>query len=142
MSGAVDDNLRSIIKDHLRHIDWQSIESALTGGGIPDLNGCCDGVEAWVECKRASAWTVKIRPAQIGWSKKRIRHGGRVLLAIRKRHDGGARRGAAVDEFFLFNGELMHEINQNGFQSYAPRVHEKGGPSRWDWSAIQQAIFA
>ena len=60
-----------------------------TGVGIPDANGCCQGVEVWVECKevrkpvRASTLLKpKIRPAQIAWEQQRRSAGGRTFVAL------------------------------------------------------------
>lgn len=58
--------------------------------GVPDVNGCKDGVEAWIECKEVvkpvRPTTIikhpKIRPAQITWEAKRRFAGGRTFVAL------------------------------------------------------------
>lgn len=44
--------------------DWQRIESANTGSGIPDVNGIIDGIEFWIELKIGIP---RLRPAQVAW---------------------------------------------------------------------------
>ena len=114
---SIDDGLRPLICRNLRTVDWQSIESGLTGLGIPDLNGCVDGHEFWVECKATSAWAVAIDTEQIMWAERRIRHGGRVFLAVRRRHDGGPRKGPAVDELWFFWGGHTRHVAQYGLDN-------------------------
>lgn len=45
--------------------DWQRIESAMTGSGIPDLNGCINGKEFWLELKIGKV--PRVEPQQIAW---------------------------------------------------------------------------
>lgn len=44
--------------------DWQRIESANTGSGIPDVNGIIGGIEFWIELKIGIP---RLRPAQVAW---------------------------------------------------------------------------
>lgn len=122
--------------------DWQRIESALTGGGIPDINGCLDGVEAWVELKFTTAWSVAFRPAQIGWAERRMRAGGRVWLATRRRHSGGPQKGPATDELWIHRGSDMRGVLDSGLHlGPSPALHFRGGPSHWDWDAVERLMF-
>lgn len=71
------------IARNLKQPHWQRIESGSTARGIPDLNGCLDSQEIWIELKQES------KPPsgfQVNWIAKRARAGGRVwLLTTKKR---------------------------------------------------------
>lgn len=54
----------------------QSIESRMTGGGIPDVNLCKGGREIWVELKEGDLTTSSIKPGQYIWHIKRHQAGG------------------------------------------------------------------
>lgn len=140
----IDGGLRQLFRDHLPGVHWQSVETGGTGRGIPDSNGCCDGVEFWVEFKQTDGWSVTLRPEQIGWIERRTRHGGRVWIAVRRRHAGGVRRGTSVDELYLLPGRLARAARLNGLRSDALGPHllgpMTGGPSRWNWDAVAEAL--
>lgn len=141
-----DDGLRSIFKSHLETMGFhmQSVETGGTGQGIPDTNFCVSGIEGWVEYKATDGWAVTLRPEQIGWIERRLRHGGRVLIAVRRRHAGGPRLGQPVDELHLLPGHVARLARIGGLR--APEVLEAalgrwcGGPSRWDWSSVAEAL--
>jgi hypothetical protein len=117
---------------------WQAIETGGTGRGIPDSNFCHDGIEGWIEFKAATAWAVDIRPEQIGWIHRRARAGGRVWIAVRRRHAGGPRLGLAVDELWLIHGKHIREIARTGLWMSADLVAGRwpGGPGRWPWADV------
>lgn len=156
-----DDGLRPIFKSHLELLGFhmQSVETGGTGQGIPDTNFCVNdpahcppigrtfsGIEGWVEYKSTSGWTVDLRPEQIGWIERRVRVGGRVLIAVRRRHGGGPRLGRPVDELHLLPGRVARLARIGGLR--APEVLEAalgrwcGGPSRWDWDRVAEALIA
>lgn len=136
------------MKTHLEMLRFhcQSIETGGTGAGIPDFNFCREGVEGWVECKSTDGWAVTLDPPQIGWIERRVRCGGRVLIAVRRRHQGGPRLGSAVDELHLLPGHLARAARIGGLR--APDVADQtlgrwqGGPSRWAWDQVAQALLA
>lgn len=140
-----DGGLKQLLPSHLiQGIHWQRIESALTGGGIPDL--CAQpqgGREFWVEAKQTKEWAVTLRPDQVGWALCRIRHGGRVLIAVRRRCDAGPRRPAA-DELWLLRGSFAREAKRGGLRALPPAAilgTWPGGPSRWDWSEVRRLLI-
>lgn len=63
------------IKKNLPMVHWQRIESGATAQGIPDLNGCYQGKEVWIELKVESN---QLSKWQKNWAKVRRKAGGRV----------------------------------------------------------------
>jgi hypothetical protein len=131
----IDDGLRILFHMNLRKFHWQAIESGLTGGGIPDSNFCCGGIEGWVEHKATRTLKVPIEADQVGWHLRRYRAGGRTFIAVRQRHSGGPRKGAAIDRLFLYPGAYAKEIMLYGLKNKPLGLWE-GGPSRWGWEEI------
>jgi len=126
-------------------VHWQAIESALTGSGIPDSNGCHDEQEFWMECKSTQAWAVKFEPEQIGWIHRRTRAGGLVWIAVRRRHEGGPRIGDPVDELWLVQGCWVRELAGNGLKHMLETpwpttfvFHD--GPSKWEWPLVLKTL--
>jgi hypothetical protein len=62
-------------------IHWQRIESGATASGIPDVNGCFEGREIWVELKVVRGNQIGLRPMQRAWLYTRASHGGRMLCS-------------------------------------------------------------
>ena len=134
----IDGGLRKLFHAHLPQVHWQSIEAGGTGRGIPDSNGCVDGKEFWVEFKQTANYAVGLRPEQVGWMLRRTRAGGRTFIAVRRRHDGGRRRGARVDELWLYNGagaRVLSELGMKACRGAALGIWE-GGPARWGWEKV------
>lgn len=160
---SVDDGLRALFHRHLPHPrDLQNVELGLTGTGVPDLNFCVDGVEGHVEMKATGGWAVTLDPAQIGWIVTRCRHGGRVLIAVRRRTAGGPRTETA-DELWLLRGVYARELRAGGLRwalaqppipatragagrgVLRPPGHPltgrwTGGPRQWAWDEIRDHL--
>ena len=144
---SVDDGLRPLFRKHIARCHWQSVETGGTGRGIPDSNYCLPplvegygGYEGWIEYKATKGYEVSLRPEQIGWIMQRGRAGGRVWVAVRRRHQGGLRRGLPVDELWLIPGGLAMEARTSGLRSDAVQKSARrwhGGPTAgWDWDAV------
>jgi len=133
-----DNGLRGLFKSWLPDIHWQAIESGGVGAGIPDSNGCFDGVEFWIEYKATSAWAVGLSAEQVGWIHKRSRAGGRVWVAVRKQHDAGPRRGEATDELWLVPGLYVRELCDRGLllPSHCVAGRWFDGPGNWAWGSV------
>lgn len=143
---ADDGGLKQLLPTHLvSGIDWQRIESALTGGGIPDLNAKPrEGPELWIECKQTKEWAVTLSGDQVGWALRRIRHGGRVLIAVRRNCTAGRRRVAA-DELFLIRGSFAREAKTGGLRGLPPAAllgRWPGGPARWAWQEVRSLLLS
>lgn len=141
----IDGGLRNLFHIHLKSgAHWQAVETGGTGLGIPDSNYCIDGVEGWVEMKRTNAWSVGVRPEQNSWHRTRTARGGRTFFAVRRCHDGGPRKGDAVDELWLCHGRWSLALMVGGLQH--PEIKWlgvwSGGPARWDWQAVRHILTA
>lgn len=137
---TTDGGLSQLFRKHLPDVDFARIETWSTGQGVPDVNGCCEGAEFWIEMKATSGRAVTISPEQVAWAERRLRHGGRVFLAVRRQHDGGPRKGPAVDELWLFTGAQTRWIATEGL----PSDHFwfwAGGPRSWDWGEIKRILL-
>lgn len=140
---SIDGGLRALFKKHMPYVDFQPIETGGTGLGIPDTNGCFNGVECWIEFKQTEAWNVTVRPGQVGWAERRLRHGGRVYLATRRWHDGGVRKGDSQDELWLHHGRDTRGVSKFGLQKGPPPIVKfEGGPAKWKWPIIQLVLFS
>ena len=72
------------LRDNLPKVHWQRIETGITGAGVPDVNGCLDGKEVWVELKRVKGRQIGLRPMQIAWLATRTKYGGRGYVLAKK----------------------------------------------------------
>lgn len=139
-----DGGLRDLFRTRLVDgFDWQSIESAVTGGGIPDLNAKPRASpEFWLELKQTKEWAVTYEVDQVGWALRRIRYGGRVFCAVRRRCTAGKRRVAA-DELWLLRGSFAKEVKRGGLRGCPPAAVLgvwPGGPSAWDWHEVSHHL--
>jgi hypothetical protein len=112
-------------------VDFQAVETHSTGRGVPDSNYCVDGTEGWIEHKRAKRGRVDLSKEQVAWAERRMRHGGRVFLAVRE----GSR-------LWLFAGGAMRAIRSaHGRIAGAPALGEwAGGPARWGWDEVLELL--
>src|SRR4051812_6825832 len=137
---STDGGLRQIFQKHLPKVHWQSIET-LIGRGTPDMNGCIDGHEFWIENKSTRGWAVIFEIGQVAWHERRLRAGGRTFVAVRRLATAGPRRGAAVDELWLFPGKDARELEAFGLKGAATVLnYSTGGPAKWDWESIGKIL--
>lgn len=129
-----DGGLRAIFHDRLkRYGDWTPIESGLTAMGVPDSNFCIAGAEGWIEFKRCLHWKVSMRPEQIGWAERRMRHGGRVFLAVWR----------AEQELWLLTGWAARVAKVSGLREVPKRTLIgvwEGPPADWPWKTIAKCL--
>ena len=141
----IDGNLNRVFQDHLPTFHFQRVEP--TGGigvGVPDLNGCAQSVEFWLELKRVVGWSVTMRPPQIAWIERRTRAGGRVFIACRKRMPKH-RRALACDDLWLLKPTAARLLASHNLKEL-PAEHIalicRDGPAQWDWPAISQLLLS
>ena len=72
------------LRDNLPTVHWQRIETGLTGAGVPDVNGCSDGQEVWIELKSGRGRQLGLRPMQIAWLATRTKYGGDCYVLGKK----------------------------------------------------------
>lgn len=141
---TTDGGLRKIFQQHLPEFHWQSVETWSTGQGVPDVNYCYDAKEGWIEFKQTENFSVDISPHQVAWIERRTRAGGRVFIAVRRKHEGGPRKGEATDELWLFFGAVARVLLRNSLTSI-PLISRvlmtPGGPNRWNWPGIGQKLL-
>jgi hypothetical protein len=129
MMSKIDGGLRKLfIANVPRKVDWLTIETGGTALGVADLNGCSNGVEVWIEMKKADHWAVgNVRTAQVGWIERRVRNGGRCFVAIRR----------ADDEMWLLRPAsarlLISGVSLRELPGDLILGRWFGGPNGWDW---------
>jgi hypothetical protein len=126
-----DGELRKIFRKHLHGFDLLAVETGGTSSGVPDLNYARDGREGWIEMKAADHWRVTIRPMQIGWCERRLRHNPRVFCAVRR----------AGTELWLFHASEMRNLQTERLNGIPILGWWEGGAARWDWDKIGQILL-
>jgi len=117
------------LRAHIPRAHWQRIESWQVAPGVPDLNGCQDGQEVWIEAKIVKGKKVNVTPLQVNWLETRARHGGKVYIVALYRDRliavwGGEFARKVADEGIDAPGGLLFEMDLHG------------------WSQLESAIFA
>lgn len=135
-----DGNLRAIFRHALPHVHWQSIETALTGSGVPDANGCARGREFWVEFKITHGWAIDLAPFQVAWLARRTRAGGRTFVAVRRLVLAGVRRQEA-DELWLIEGRYGGTLRRAGLRGTPVLDIWDGGPTKWVWPSVSRHLL-
>jgi hypothetical protein len=127
----IDGDLRPLFKKHLPSVDWQPIEIGALGRGVPDMNFCFKGSEGWIENKKTNGWKFRWKPEQIGWSERRMRHGGRFFVAVRR-----LKPEKGIDQLYFFHGKDFRAVAEYGVTARDPLVLAEGGPEKWDWASV------
>jgi len=125
-----DGGLGKLFPKYLPHFHWQTIELSFSMRGIPDKNYCFDGKEGWLEFKNTNGRSVPLRPEQIGWLMRRVRHGGRAFIAVRQKKN---------DTLWLIPGADAEQAKHLGLTNQK-WLHWYNGPRSWDWKAIENVI--
>jgi len=139
-----DGELRKKFQEFIPQFHWQSVETWSTGQGVPDCNFCGFGKEGWIEFKKTETMRVTVSPEQVAWMERRMRNGGRCFVAVRRRHSGGARKGDAVDELWLFDGQAIRILKNEPLVAVPLNFLLKktsGGPTEWDWPKVCELLL-
>lgn len=123
---AIDGGLRKLFHDKIKG-HWQAIETGGVGKGVPDSNFCIDGVEGWIEFKKTDHWKPVIRPEQMAWIHRRVRAGGNVWIAVRRKKD----------ELWLVQGKWVVELHDLGLKG-VEALH--WSDNNWDWDYIRNSL--
>lgn len=133
-----DGDLRPLYRKHLPQVDWQPIETAATGRGVPDVNFCHQAIEGWIENKVTKGWKVTVRPEQVGWMERRARAHGRVFMAVRA-------RGPDRDELWLLSAGAARALIGGARLTELPAHlvigRWRGGPGGWSWSEFLAGLL-
>jgi hypothetical protein len=133
----MDGNLRGIFRKKLPDFFWTSVESGMTGRGIPDSHYCYAGHSGWIEYKVTSAFAVGLRPEQVAWLTRYARYGGACFVAVRRKRKD-------VDELWLIHGEGAASLKQEGLAKVDPAFIAgvfTGGPAQWSWATIEVILL-
>ena len=131
-----DHGLRALFHGRLPRVHWQGVELGLMASGVPDTNGCWDGVDFWIEFKHTTTDAVGLEPEQVGWILRRMRAGGRVFVVVEQESAEGPRKGAAIHRLMVFEGWDAADLRSGGL-SAVPAVLTIDGPrAGWDWDEV------
>lgn len=156
MTQRPDDGLRAVIRERMpthrgRPVQWVTIETGMTQGGVPDMHGTCGGNMVWVECKATDAWMFRIRDLQIGFARTSQLCGGRLFYAVRR--SPTRRQEQDQDQLWLVSAKHLDHLLRYGLRSAASedrdthnhmrRAHllGTGGPASWDWDHFGRLLF-
>lgn len=156
MTQKPDDGLRAIIRQHMpTHqgcpVQWVTIETGMTQGGVPDMHGTCRSHATWVECKATDAWKFTIRDLQVGFARVNWACGGRLFYAVRRRPLRAQEYGQ--DQLWVISGKYLDHLLQYGLRNaHAYEVDGSGvargahllgraGPASWDWERFGNLLF-
>jgi hypothetical protein len=135
MARARDGDLRAIFRAHFPDWHWTAIESYCSPG-TPDDEFCTsDGRSGWVELKSIAAWAVDLRPLQVIWIEKRVKHNGLVSIAVRRRPTAQEFRGR--DELWFVAGRYARLLANAGLKAAPSVLLGIAGPSSWDWAQLE-----
>jgi hypothetical protein len=139
-----DGQLRSIFQQYIPQFHWQSVETWSTGQGVPDCNFCGFAKEGWIEFKFTAAWSVVFRAEQVGWIERRLRAGGNVFIAVRRKHLGGIKKGKPEDQLWLFSGDAARFLIKDSIRIVPTKFllgNWSGGPGNWDWLEVRKKLL-
>ena len=128
---AKEKNLWALLRDNIKEVHWQRIETGMTGSGVPDVNGCAKGKEFWIELKEVhSGNSLTLRPMQVAWLSKRAMNGGQVFVLARKNNQ--------MKLFHVDGLERAQEIVKGGFKSDALLTLD----IPYNWDALGTALLS
>lgn len=125
---ATEADLYKLLKNGIPDAHWQRLESWKIAGGIPDVNGCLNGIDVWVELKVSPNETTEL---QDRWIEKRIKAGGRVFILTIEDAPG---RGVVKNRRCL-----MLQTPQPQGSPLSPIIVAFREP--FEWSLIRDSIF-
>jgi len=130
-----DGDLRRIFRERFPEAQWTSIESPITGAGIPDAEYCFpNGRSGWIEFKKTDTRRIgHLKSTQIAWLERRKRLGGRVFVAVRRMTDD-------VDELWMIDGQAARGVVEDGLATRIGIKSWSGGPSRWNWEEVRELL--
>ena len=119
------------LRTNLPQVHWQRIESPMTQG-TPDVNGCYEGYEFWLELKIARGNKIKFSNFQCNWAFKRVASGGRVFTLIQHHQNKWIR---------LYDSNQFRTLLEQGLSSSECLLEITPKYSSKDWLAILNLII-
>lgn len=150
MTKQRDGGLRQIVQTWLPDVQWQAIETWSTGQGVPDLHYIIKGGYAgWIECKQTVAWSVGVKPEQVGWAERYARYGGRSFFFVRQFCKAGP-RVEARDVLWVIGSGGGRALADRGLRAFDESLVDgdgthlllccQGGPAEWRWDLIRKIM--
>jgi len=127
MSPKPESRLWKALRDGVTGIHWVRIES-WTSPGVPDVNGCGDFGEFWIELKVTKSNRIALSPHQISWHLTRARYSGRSYILARE---------VSKEPLFLFSGNQAKDLADNKVSQIPPMVKI---PYPYDWAKLISTI--
>tara|TARA_R100000808_G_scaffold15950_1_gene36337 strand:- start:2026 stop:2421 length:396 start_codon:yes stop_codon:yes gene_type:complete len=127
MSAKPESKLWKSLRDGITDIHWVRIES-WSSPGVPDVNGCAEFGEFWIELKIIKNKRINLSPHQIAWHLIRSRHCGRSFILARE---------AGKAPLFLFSGKRAKELADKKIGEI-PQITEIAYP--YDWAKLRKAL--
>ena len=127
MSAKPESKLWKALRDNITDIHWTRIES-WSSPGVPDVNGCAEFGEFWIELKIIKNKRLLLSPHQVAWHIKRSLHSGRAFILARE---------AGRTPLFLFSGEQAKDLVDLKVGEIPPIVEI---PHPYDWARLRKAL--
>ncbi len=130
---ASDGGLWKVVKRQMPGIHWQRIETQMTAAGVPDVNGCYQGREVWIELKHVPAGLLirSLSAFQCGWMLKRAKYGGNVWLLVRYTKTG--------DQCWLYHAGQIKAVKEGGMRVDPHMKFDTNDPE--GWAALRCILF-
>lgn len=129
MARRLQKDLWKTLRKNLPQVHWQRIEG-LSMPGIPDVNGCCNGVEVWIELKIVPYYKIDLTMPQCTWLRKRVEAGGHTyVLAERHRI------------IRVWRGIHAFGLRDMGWEVISPEF-EADLSSDPDWDGLSRILFS
>jgi Holliday junction resolvase len=127
MSAKPESRLWKTLRDGLTDVHWTRIES-WAAPGVPDVNGCAEFGEFWIELKVIKNNRIKLSPHQIAWHTLRTRIGGRSYILARE---------AAKTPLILFSGEQAKDLHDKKINEISPMAKIE---HPYDWARFRKTL--
>jgi len=109
------------LRKHIPQVHWQRVESPMTQG-TPDVNGCIQSKEFWLELKIARG----------NWSFKRMASGGKVFSLIQHDKNKWIR---------LYDGNQFRSLLEGGLSSTPCLYEMQPQYTEEDWNMLLKNIL-
>tara|TARA_Y100001938_G_scaffold134967_1_gene196046 strand:- start:756 stop:1163 length:408 start_codon:yes stop_codon:yes gene_type:complete len=127
MSAKPESKLWKALRDGITDIHWVRIES-WSSPGVPDVNGCAEFGEFWIELKVIKNNRVLLSPHQVAWHLVRSRNCGHSFILARE---------AGRTPLILFSGSKAKDLADKKIPEIAQIATI---PHPYDWSKLRGSL--